>query len=100
MPQPKLLAMLIKQDLEGDDALLRLGQLRFQEACLGAEIYPERPEQLTEQLAYCHADRPCTAHLPRNLGAFAAGRVRPSFFACSNKATNRRTWAGWASQRF
>jgi hypothetical protein len=67
MPPPKLLAMLIKQDLEGDDALLRLGQIRFQEAGLGAEIYPVTPEQLTEQLAFCPTDRPCTAHLPRNL---------------------------------
>ncbi len=67
MPAAKLLAMLIKQDLEGDDALLRLGQVRLQEAGLGAEIYPVTPEQLTEQLAFCPADRPCTAHLPRNL---------------------------------
>jgi len=38
MPAPKLLAMLIKQGIEGDDALLRLAQVRFQEAGLGAEL--------------------------------------------------------------
>jgi hypothetical protein len=67
MPAPKLLAMLIKQGIEGDDALLRLAQVRFQEAGLGAELYPASPEELQLLLAFRPADRPCTVHLPREI---------------------------------
>ena len=72
MPALKLLAMLHKQGIEGDDALLLLAQARFQEAGLGAELYPESPEQLRQQLAYCPAGGPCTAHLPRGLNLLSA----------------------------
>ncbi len=67
MSAPKLLVMLIKQGIEGDDALLRLAQVRFEEAGLGAELYPVSPDQLRQQLAFRPAGRPCTAHLPRSL---------------------------------
>jgi hypothetical protein len=67
MPAPKLLAMLIKQGIEGDDALLRLAQVRFEEAGLGAELYPVSPEQLQQQLPFRPAGRPCTVHLPRSI---------------------------------
>ena len=68
----KLLAMLHKQGIEGDDALLLLAQARFQEAGLGAELYPESPEQLRQQPAFCPAGGPCTAHLPRGLNLLSA----------------------------
>src|SRR5271155_5807365 len=67
MPEPKLLAMMIKQGIEGDDALLRLAQMRFQEAGLGGELYPESPEEFQQQLTFRPANRPCTVHLPRNI---------------------------------
>jgi hypothetical protein len=64
--KPKVLAMLIKHGIEGDDALLRLAQVRLQEAGLGAELYPESPEQFDEQASFCPVAFPCTLHLPRN----------------------------------
>src|SRR5947209_1196781 len=67
MPSPKLQAMLFKQGIEGDDTLLRLAQLRLQEAGLGGELYPTSPEELAQQLAYRPAGLTCTAHLPRDL---------------------------------
>jgi hypothetical protein len=63
----KLLAMLIKQGIEGDDALLRLAQARLQEAGLGAEFYPESPDHLDQMLAFRPAGHPCTVHLPRGI---------------------------------
>jgi hypothetical protein len=69
---PKIRAMLIKQGIEGDDALLRLAQVRLEEAGLGAELYPGSPEQLQQQLAFLPAGRPCTAHLPRGLNLLQA----------------------------
>jgi hypothetical protein len=79
MPDPKLLAMMIKQGIEGDDALLRLAQVRFQEAGLGSELYPGSAEQLRQQLAFCPAGQACTVHLPRGLNLLspeARARIR------------------------
>ena len=39
----------------------------FQEAGLGAELYPASPEELQLLLAFRPADRPCTVHLPREI---------------------------------
>ncbi len=79
---PKLLAMMIKHGLAGDDALLRLAQARFQEADLGAELYPETPEQFGQQLPFRPQDRPLTVHLPRNINLLQSdGRERVMAFA-------------------
>jgi hypothetical protein len=67
MAAPYILAMLSKQGIEGDDALLRLAQARLEEAGLGAEFYPESPAQFEQQRHFRPCDRPCTLHLPRNL---------------------------------
>ena len=68
MSSPKLLAMLSKQSpIEGDDALMRLAQVRFSEAGLGGELYVGSPEDLQRQLTYRPEALPCTAHLPRNI---------------------------------
>ncbi len=78
MSEPQVLAILAKQWIEGDDALLRLSRVRLEEAGLGGELYPETPEQLRHQFQFCPAGRPCTVHLPRNLNlldAEARGRV-------------------------
>lgn len=84
MPAPKLLAMLIKQGIEGDDALLRLAQARFEEAGLGSELYPANPEQLGQQLPFRPAGRPSTAHLPRGINLLdSQGRDRVVEFAGS-----------------
>jgi hypothetical protein len=82
MTTPKLLAMLIKQGIDGDDSLLRLAQLRYQDAALGAEFYPVRPEHLDHELTFRPADQPCTIHLPRDINLLhAEGRDRVVDFA-------------------
>jgi hypothetical protein len=82
MPAPKLQAMLIKQGIEGDDALLRLAQARLQEAGLGAELYPVSPEELQHQLGFLPVDRPATVHLPRDINLLRPeGRDRVLAFA-------------------
>jgi hypothetical protein len=67
MPAPIILAMLYPQDIAGDETLLRLTQVRFQEAGLGAELYPDTLDQLRQHLAFCPAGLPCTAHIPRDI---------------------------------
>lgn len=89
MPAPKLLAMMIKQGIEGDDALLRLAQVRFQEAGIGCELYPGSPEELRHQLAFRPAGQPCTVHLPRGLNLLSAearGRVGEFAVAAAGQA--------------
>jgi hypothetical protein len=73
---PHFLAILAKQWIEGDDALLRLAQARFVEASLGGEIYPGTPDQLRHQLNFAPSHRPCTVHLPRNLNLLQADSRR------------------------
>ena len=82
MPEAKLLAMLAKQGIEGDDALLRLAQARLQDAGLGGELYPETPGQLEAFLEFRPQALPCTAHLPRHLNLLhAEARTRIGEFA-------------------
>jgi hypothetical protein len=82
MPLPKLLAMLIKQGIEGDDALLCLGRARLEEAGLGAELYPVSPDQLAQQLPFRPAGQPCTVHLPRSINLLEpTGRDQVTTFA-------------------
>lgn len=82
MISPHLLAMMLKQGIEGDDALLRLAQVRFAEAGLGAELYPGSPEQYDQQRAFCPTGRPCTIHLPRGINLLQQdGRSQVMAFA-------------------
>ena len=68
MLEPQLLAMLSNQPpIEGDDALLRLAQIRLREAGVGGELYPGSTEHLQSLLDYRPNDIPCTAHLPRDI---------------------------------
>ena len=77
MAIPKLLAMLHRQDIEGDTALLRLAQERFFEAGLGGEFYPGNPDHLHSLIAFRPRGLPCTVHLPRSLDAAQPGDVDP-----------------------
>lgn len=74
---PKLLAMLsIQPPIRGDEALLRLAQVRLGEAGLGGELYPGSPEHLTRLMAYRPDGQACTAHLPRDIDLLSeAGRA-------------------------
>ena len=67
MAQPNVLAMLCSQGIAGDDALLRLGRERFREAGIGAEFYPDNPEEFRGLDKFTPANLPCTVHLPRYL---------------------------------
>ena len=62
----------IQYPIRGDDALLRLAQLRLGEAGLGGELYPQDPEHLSSLLAFRPSGAACTAHLPRNLDVLQA----------------------------
>jgi hypothetical protein len=79
MTAPKLLAMMGRQGIEGDDTLLRLAQARLGEAGLGAELYPNDPGELRHQLRFRPHGRPLTVHLPRDINLLSPegrGRVR------------------------
>lgn len=72
---PRMLA-LFQRRIEGDDALLRLAQLRFRESGLGPEYYAESPEELSWLLGFRpSAGAPVAVHLPRGIDIFQrAGR--------------------------
>lgn len=64
---PRLLALFQKR-IDGDDALLELARLRFQEAGLGAEYYAANPEELHWLLKYQPGpEAPVIVHLPREI---------------------------------
>lgn len=64
---PKLLALMhVQPPIAGDAALLQLARLRLQEAGLGGELYPGKPEHVDALLSFRTA-QPCTAHLPRDI---------------------------------
>jgi phosphoglucan,water dikinase len=82
MTAPKYLAIFSKQDIDGDDALYKLAQARFEEAGLGGEFYPETPDILQQQLIFSPRGLLCTAHLPRSLNLLQAeARERVAEFA-------------------
>jgi hypothetical protein len=59
---------LFQQYVPGDDALLRLARLRFEQAGLGAELYAADPDQLERLLTFAPtAHAPPTVHLDRRL---------------------------------
>jgi sugar phosphate isomerase/epimerase len=51
---------LFQRRVDGDDALLRLARLRFDQAGLAAEVYADTPDQLEWTLGFA----PSTPHLP------------------------------------
>lgn len=66
-PVPPLHA-LFQRRVDGDDALLRLAQLRFEQAGLAAEAYAGSPDELDGLLAFAPSGaRPPTVHLSRQL---------------------------------
>jgi|ERR1051325_1233902 hypothetical protein len=59
---------LFEKRIEGDDALMKLAQLRFQQARMGAEMHAATPEQLESVMRFRPAtDSPVVVHLPRHL---------------------------------
>jgi len=66
-PAPPLHA-LFQQRFPGDDALLRLARLRFEQAGLAAEVHPGSPEDLGRLLPFTpDGARAPTVHLPRGI---------------------------------
>jgi hypothetical protein len=64
---PRLHAIFHRQ-VPGDEALLRLAQTRCRAAGLGAEFYPDSPDDLARELPFRTLDeQPVSVHLPRNL---------------------------------
>jgi hypothetical protein len=67
LPAPPLHA-LFQRRIDGDDALLRLARLRFEQAGLAAEAYAGSPDELEGLLAFAPAGaRPPTVHLSRQI---------------------------------
>lgn len=59
---------LFQKRIEGDDSLLRLAALRFEEAGMGAELHAESPEELEWIFPFLPPCAfPVAVHLPRNL---------------------------------
>jgi hypothetical protein len=59
---------LFQRRIDGDDALLRLAGLRFEQAGLAAEAYAGSPDELAGLLAYAPSGaRPPTVHLARQI---------------------------------
>ena len=59
---------LFEKRIEGDDTLLELARLRFQQAYIGAEIYAGTPEQFEALLKYRPLpELPVMLHLPRDI---------------------------------
>jgi len=58
---------LFEKRIEGDNALMELVRLRFQQAKMGAEMHAATPEQLEQVLRFRPAaDLPVVVHLPRH----------------------------------
>jgi hypothetical protein len=58
---------LFEKHLDGDDALLELARLRFQQVRMGAEMHAATPQQLEHVIRFRPAtDLPVVVHLPRN----------------------------------
>jgi sugar phosphate isomerase/epimerase len=68
---------LFQRRVDGDDALLRLARLRFEQAGLAAEVYADTPEQLDGVLGFAPPDpRRPVVHLNRRVNLLeASGRA-------------------------
>lgn len=66
-PHPRTLGLFEKR-IEGDDSLLELVRLRFQQAGMGAEMHAALPEELERILKFRPSPgAPVVAHLARNI---------------------------------
>ena len=66
-PHPRTLGLFEKR-IEGDDYLLELARLRFQQAGMGAEMHAGTLEELRRVMKFRpSADAPVVIHLPRDL---------------------------------
>ncbi len=64
---PSILALFQKR-IDGDDALLQLASLRFDQAGLGTEFYAETPRELEYLVQFKpHTETPAVVHLERRL---------------------------------
>ena len=66
---PRTLALFQKR-IAGDDSLLQLAQLRFEQAGLGAEFYAGTPDELERLWAFrplMRPEAPVSVHLDRDL---------------------------------
>jgi len=69
---PRTLALFQKR-IAGDDSLLQLAQLRFEQAGLGAEFYAGTPDELERLWAFrplMRPEAPVSVHLDRDLNVF------------------------------
>lgn len=84
MAGPRLQAIFQRQ-IPGDHALLELARRRFREAGLGAEYYPDSPEELRDLLRHHSREQDrYTVHLPRDIRLLdASGRDRLCAFAAA-----------------
>jgi len=74
---------LFQKRIEGDDCLLVLAKMRFEQAGLGAEFYAGQPDELEWLLNFKPPnDAPTVAHLPRSINLLdAASRANVVEFA-------------------
>lgn len=79
---PPILGLFEKR-IEGDDCLLALAKMRFEQAGLGAEIYAGQPDELEWLLNFKPAnDAPVVAHLSRGINLLeASSRAQVMGFA-------------------
>ena len=82
-PVPVPVRALFQQRIAGDDALLRLAARRFAEAGMPAEVYADRPEDLSRLLRYVPDNETLpVVHLNRRVDLLdAAGRAAVEAFA-------------------
>jgi hypothetical protein len=69
LEQSKVMTLgLFAKRIEGDDSLMELARLRFQEAGMGAEMHPETPDHLESLMKFRPSDDiSVVVHLPRNV---------------------------------
>lgn len=73
-PTRPLTLGLFEKRIDGDDCLMRLAQLRFQQAGMGAEMHAATPEQLDWTMQFRpSADAPVVVHLPRKFNLTDGG---------------------------
>jgi hypothetical protein len=82
---------LFQQRVDGDDALLRLAQLRFAQMGAAAEVYADTPDQLEHVLQFAPADpRLPMVHLNRGLNVLH-GRDRAAVLEFADRFAGRVT---------
>jgi hypothetical protein len=69
--QPPFFLALFQKRIDGDDALLELARLRFEEACLGIEVYAKTPDELNRLLRFRPTpESPVVVHMDRGVDLF------------------------------